>query len=1277
MIGRTLSHVPTLASLNIRYKKTFGHKFRDAIATCGHHLKPVKKYVFPNFLAVHYFYIIFMTIITSILLYPVKNTRYIDILFLSAGCTTQGGLNTVNLNDLRLYQQIIFYIVCFFCTPIAIHGCLAFVRLYWFERYFDGIRDSSKRNFKMRRTKTIIEREMTSRTMTGRTMSRNPQRGPRTASSSQNHTGPKEDFQEKLFSGKMLFREEGEPNHVDEDNHEEQSVAVKDKSGLDSNGSSWSSSNTMKDNGNHTHPPTGSALTFSEPLHKKLKQPRENFAGRRRSADISPEDMYRSITMLKDQHQEENEDDGPPLVISAPIDRKVGNVKNKKNGNYRHASVFREEHIKEEDEAPEISKAPDATKVNNKHSEDILPESHSLEQESKEVQDHDHASTLTNSPEIHNDTQRSVGKKPEHYDICSRTAHGANIGNAGPLIQFDVSAQPKKRPSRPKYGGSSQKIPSQSKSMPKKALLKGLKKGRGLRQKFKRRISTNSFEKPPKDGANNDENNMEEYFADDDVSDDENNSQSSIGNNLPLNISKSFDQGTFPKFGSGLRKTGSLDIRSAKDLDQLAQSPDFQSMIYKNWKRKHKKQALLKRRKSWNSKFFDNEHSNDFPWNQVNADGGNDSSEEETNHDKLRKYVSHPGSHHHEESDYDTHDGQEESANSNSINGQDMGDEEQGYYGFEIDPAYEAVGNRPGLSRTMSTNYLSWQPTIGRNSTFMGLSRAQKEELGGVEYTSIKLLCRILLVYYFGFFIMAFVMLVPWISAEENYKKIVRADGISPIWWGFFTSMSAFTDLGFTLTPDSMNSFNKAIFPLIAMMWFIVIGNTGFPILLRFIIWIMFKLSPELSQRRENLGFLLDHPRRCFTLLFPSGATWWLLATLIFLNGTDLVLFIILDFGSEVLKPLSHGFRVLSGLFQAISTRTAGFTVVNLSQLHPSVQVSYMLMMYVSVLPLAISIRRTNVYEEQSLGLYGEIGAEGENNNETISSNSDNRSINASGHTGDGESVGSTTNDGESAETDTPKKPQRKLINESFIGAHLRKQLSFDLWFLFLGLFIICICEGGKIQDPLRPQFNVFAVLFEIVSAYGTVGLSLGYPNTDASFSGQFTTLSKLVIIGMLIRGRHRGLPYALDRAIILPSERLDNIDHIEDLKLKRGNGETSTNATDPVTAYFKKKSGSVRNTLRKLKRSVSEPEEHLLHSYAEHHHNQGYNLEQSDQIGDHPLQDSTFSRGTHNTHDEPSSLQDPSVDYNGDSYEDELEDEDELPMTTQAPVAFHQTLTT
>lgn len=191
--------------------------------------------------------------------------------------------------------------------------------------------------------------------------------------------------------------------------------------------------------------------------------------------------------------------------------------------------------------------------------------------------------------------------------------------------------------------------------------------------------------------------------------------------------------------------------------------------------------------------------------------------------------------------------------------------------------------------------YLSWQPTLGRNSQFHDLTEDQREELGGIEYRSLKTLSLILTMYFWGFWILAVICLTPWILNSSYYGSIVDNAGQSRAWWGIFTGSSAFMDLGFTLTPDSMNSFNTAVFPLLVMSFFIVIGNTGFPVMLRFIIWVTNLWVPRHSGLWEELRFLLDHPRRCFTLLFPAAATWWLFWLLVILNGIDLIFFIILD----------------------------------------------------------------------------------------------------------------------------------------------------------------------------------------------------------------------------------------------------------------------------------------------------------------------------------------------------------------------------------------------
>lgn len=425
--------------------------------------------------------------------------------------------------------------------------------------------------------------------------------------------------------------------------------------------------------------------------------------------------------------------------------------------------------------------------------------------------------------------------------------------------------------------------------------------------------------------------------------------------------------------------------------------------------------------------------------------------------------------------------------------------------------------------------YLSYRPTVGRNSAFVDLTDDQKDELGGLEYRALKLLAKILVGYMIIFQVIGFVGTLPWIMNHDHYGKYVESWGVGRVWWTIFTTNSAFNDVGFTLTPDSMVSFQRAAWPLMLFSFLIIVGNTGFPCLLRFIIWVMKKIVPAGSSPEAPLGYLLDHPRRCFTLLFPAAATWWLFAILMILNCSDLILFIILDLNDSDVMAIPVGYRVLSGWFQAVSTRTAGLSVVNIAALHPAMQVCYMVMMYISIFPIAISVRRTNVYEESALGIYA------------VEEEVDGKS-------------------------------------PSFVGAHLRNQLQYDLWYIFLGLFIISIVEGNRIESKEQYAFTLFAILFEVVSAYGTVGLSLGYPDVNTSFSGQFKTISKLVIIAMQIRGRHRSLPYQVDRAILLPSESL-----LRDQRLNRRPSFVANGAGLPLGPSLSQATSRSRNMARPM----------------------------------------------------------------------------------------------
>lgn len=169
-------------------------------------------------------------------------------------------------------------------------------------------------------------------------------------------------------------------------------------------------------------------------------------------------------------------------------------------------------------------------------------------------------------------------------------------------------------------------------------------------------------------------------------------------------------------------------------------------------------------------------------------------------------------------------------------------------------------------------------------------------------------------------------------------------------------------------------------------------------------------------------------------------------------------------------------------------------------------------MMYISAYPVVITMRHTNVYEERSLGIY-----------------SDDPSM---AHEDNG---------------DTPKKglpifsPSGRFY---FVRQQLQTQLAHDLWWIVLAVVIIGIVEADNFaRDPVT--CSVFNIVFETVSAYGCVGITTGLPDRKYSFSGGWHTLSKLVLCTVMLRGRHRGLPVAIDRAILLPG--LEHLDTAEE----------------------------------------------------------------------------------------------------------------------------------
>jgi hypothetical protein len=95
-----------------------------------------------------------------------------------------------------------------------------------------------------------------------------------------------------------------------------------------------------------------------------------------------------------------------------------------------------------------------------------------------------------------------------------------------------------------------------------------------------------------------------------------------------------------------------------------------------------------------------------------------------------------------------------------------------------------------------------------------------------------------------------------------------------------------------------------------------------------------------------------------------------------------------------------------------------------------------------------------------------------------------------------------------------------------FVRALIKHTFSFVIltrtW-LFFFIFLICAIEYRR-MSPVDPNITVFKIIFEIISAFGAVGLTLGYPNVASSFATVLSPASKTILVITMLMGRHRGL---------------------------------------------------------------------------------------------------------------------------------------------------------
>lgn len=326
--------------------------------------------------------------------------------------------------------------------------------------------------------------------------------------------------------------------------------------------------------------------------------------------------------------------------------------------------------------------------------------------------------------------------------------------------------------------------------------------------------------------------------------------------------------------------------------------------------------------------------------------------------------------------------------------------------------------------------------------------------------------------------------------------------GINPWWWGLFHSVSAFNNAGFGLLPDNLMSFVTDPVINLVIAGEIILGGLGYPVLIAIYGWFYRSVKKNhkahASMRKDLVG-----------IASPVQIRVALIGTAILLAAGTFIPFFV-ELGNPIMKGYSIPQQLLIHFFQSVSTRTAGFNTIDVGALHITTLFLYMELMYIGANPAGtgggIKIPTVAV-------LYGYL-------------------------------------------KDWFMKPGEpvKLFGRrisKFAVSHAVRLFFFSTIFVAVITFLVCYIEREFLITP-DPLFNFTKVLFEIFSAFGTVGLTMGYPGSVESFSGILHPMSKLLLGITMLIGRVgpltllASMPWKRTYADEPQSDDFDDVDKIQ-----------------------------------------------------------------------------------------------------------------------------------
>jgi trk system potassium uptake protein len=289
-----------------------------------------------------------------------------------------------------------------------------------------------------------------------------------------------------------------------------------------------------------------------------------------------------------------------------------------------------------------------------------------------------------------------------------------------------------------------------------------------------------------------------------------------------------------------------------------------------------------------------------------------------------------------------------------------------------------------------------------------------------------------------------------------NLDKVLFASMGERIKFSVFHSISAFCNAGFSTLTNGINDFRiSSTYPILYIISFLIIlGGIGFPILLNFYTFVKYKIMSLLSIIR------FGHKKDYIPMMINTNSRLVIYTTIfLIIVGTAFFFFFENDHtlaGMDLAGKIAHSF------FGSVTPRTAGFNSVNMAQLSTAAVVLTIFLMWVGASPVSTGGGiKTSTFAIAILNAL------------------------------------------------------RIARMKHHIEFHKREfhERSVDRAFAIIILSIVILGCSSLIMHLIEPDQGALNILFECVSAFGTVGLSMG-------ITPMLTDVSKLLLVLLMYMGR-------------------------------------------------------------------------------------------------------------------------------------------------------------